>query len=331
MVKKKSLIIITVFFIIGIALGFFICQTQDTVNPAEPENSTFKNCPYHFINPLRCEPDKVVKTKEYTTLRNDVFDYINKRTQDGSLTAASVYFRDLQNGPIMTINDDEDFAPASLLKIPLMITYLKKAQNDPLLLQRKVTVAGDFSSLPQQNIKPQQSAVIGKQYTVDQLLTLMITQSDDNSWEALLNDLRKNYSEEDFITTMNDLGIIDPRKSINSNDQYVTVQEYAAMFRLLYNSSYLNIPMSNKALALLAQSDFQNGIIAGVPSNVKVAHKFGERVAGSDEQLHDCGIVYYTPNPYIVCIMTRGHDIPVLEGIIQQISQNIFAEVKSRQ
>jgi len=333
MTEKSVIITVAVFFIIGIGLGLYLSQTpfmQDITPPAEPANPTFTHCPYQYLNPLRCEPDKTVKTKEYTNLRNDVQDYINEQEQNGSLTTASVYFRDLQNGPIMTINGEENFAPASLLKIPLMMTYLRKAQDDPSILQRRIPVAGDFSALPQQNIKPQQAAVIGKEYTVNDLITLMITQSDDNSWEALLNDLRKNYSEDDFIETMNDLGIIDPRKSINNNDQFVNTEQYGAIFRLLYNSSYLNIPMSNEALKLLAQSTFTNGIVAGVPPNVKTAHKFGERIAGGDEQLLDCGIVYYTPNPYIICIMTRGHDIPVLEGIIQQISQSVFNEVRSR-
>ena len=122
-----------------------------------------------------------------------------------------MYLRDLQNGPIMSINDQLDFIPASLLKLPLMITYYKKAEADPALLTRKVIVEGDVASLPQ-NIKPEQTAQIGKTYTIDQLITLLITQSDNTFWKVLLNDLRKHYSEEDFISTLSDLGIVDPRK-----------------------------------------------------------------------------------------------------------------------
>lgn len=329
--KKRWLIFFMVFLLAaGIISGVYIDQNYLAPNmpPATPTNPTYKNCPYPFINPLRCEPDKTVSTKEYASLRNDLLTYIDQQKQNGSLTVASVYFRDLHNGPIMTINGEEDFAPASLLKVPLMITYLRKAQDDPNLLQRQITVAGDFSGLPQQNIKPQQSAVIGKKYSIDQLLTLVITQSDNNSWVALVTYLDKNNSENDFIGTLSDLGIIDPR--INTNDQIITVEAYASIFRTLYNSSYLNAQMSDKALSLLTHSDFTNGIVAGVPSEIKVAHKFGERVVGDDQQLHDCGIVYYSPNPYIICVMTRGHDLGVLASIIQQISQDVYKEVQNR-
>jgi len=329
--RRWALFFILVFFIIGIFLGVFGYQTllaQNILPAATPVNPTFRNCPYHYINPLRCEPDRAPQKREYTTLRNDLIDYFKKQQQNGSLTTASIYFRDLENGPVLSINDQEDFSPASLLKVPLMITYLKKAQSDQSLLQRKVSVSGNFQSLPEQNIKPQQSAKIGGNYSIDELLALLITESDNNSWEALLTDLRKNYSENDFIITLSDLGIIDPRKS--ADHQYVTVQGYASIFRILYNSSYLNIPMSDKALNLLTHSDFPNGIVAGVPNTIKVAHKFGERKVGDDQQLHDCGIVYYTANPYLLCVMTRGHDISVLEQVIQHVSQNVFAEVQKR-
>jgi beta-lactamase class A len=328
--KMWLIIFAVVIFIAGSIFGSSLYQQYlaPYIPAATPTNPTFKNCPYHYINQLRCEPDQAPKKKEYTTLRNDLLDYINQQKQNGSLTTASVYFRDLENGPVLSINGDEDFAPASLLKVPLLITYLRKAQDDPSVLERKVKVEGNFASLPEQNIKPEQSATIGETYSVNELLSLLIVESDNNSWEALLTDLRKTYSENDFIATLSDLGIIDPRKSTDA--QYVTVESYASIFRLLYNSSYLNAPMSDKALTLLTQSDFQNGIIAGVPTGTKVAHKFGERKAGDDQQLHDCGIVYYTPDPYLICIMTRGHDISVLEPIIQQISQNVFKEVQSR-
>jgi len=100
--------------------------------------------------------------------------------------------------------------------------------------------------------------------------------------------------------------------------------------RILYNSSYLNFEMSNKALMLLTQTDFPNGLVAGVPDSVVVAHKFGEQKNGDEQQLHDCGIVYYQENPYILCVMTKGYEIPELASIIKEISQQVYNEVKQR-
>jgi beta-lactamase class A len=324
--KSKKLGFVVLFLLVLLS-GYFLLQSKQHRKLIQEPLAHQTKCSYEYINPNRCEPALVRKTKEYAVLRGELNDVIDRETKNGKLTSGAVYFRDLQSGPIININDQEDFIPASLLKLPLLITYYKKAEEDPSILSRKIKVAGDVASLDQ-NIKPEQTAQIGQTYTIDQLLALLVTQSDNTSWKVLLNDLRKNYSEEDFIGTLSDLGIVDPRK--RNDQQYITVQEYASVFRLLYNSSYLNIDMSDKALKLLTQSSFHDGLVAGLPNDIVVAHKFGEQKNGNEQQLHDCGIVYYPPNPYILCVMTRGYETDELTPIIKEISQKVYDEVKSR-
>lgn len=242
-------------------------------------------------------------------------------------TSVSVYFRDLQGGPIMSINDDENFTPASLMKLPILISYYKQAEDDSSLLKKRMKAPMDIPALPQ-NIKPDKVVEKGKIYTIDELLTILITQSDNTAGQMLISYLQKNYPDEDLFYTLSELGIIDPRK--DADEQYITVSTYAAIFRMLYNASYLNIEMSNKALSLLTNSVFKDGIVAGLPSDIKVAHKFGERKKDDEQQLHDCGLVYFPPNPYLLCIMTKGTNTSDLEKVISHISKNVFDEVKKR-
>lgn len=305
----------------------YLVHLYDNQTYAGPPLSQVGKCKYIYINQQRCEPELAPKKKEFVELRNDLTEYIESEKKSGRLSEGAVYVRDLQNGPVVSINSQDYFIPASLLKLPLMVTYFKKAEDNPGLLKEKIKVEGDVSSLDQ-NIKPGKGAEIGKEYTREELITIMITQSDNTAWKVLLNDLRKNWSEEDFIGTLSDLGIIDPRKRVDQ--QYITVQNYAAIYRILYNSSYLNIEMSDKALNVLSRSEFNDGITVGVPDNVKVSHKFGEQQNGDEQQLHDCGIVYYPPNPYILCVMTKGKSLDDLKTIVQNVSKNVYLEVESR-
>jgi beta-lactamase class A len=315
-------------FVVTVPLSvLYLFQIYDQQTYAGAPLTKLGKCPYTFINQQRCEPDLAPKKREYVELRNDLNAYIDSEQKAGRLTHTSIYFRDLQNGPSISINAQEIFIPASLLKLPLMITYYKKAENNADLLKQEIHVADNASSLDQ-NIKPTDGAQPGGTYTRDRLIELLITQSDNISWITLLNDLRKNFSEEDFIATLSDLGIVDPRKE--KDQQFITVQNYASVFRILYNSSYLNLEMSDKALEVLSRSQFTDGIVAGVPNNVKVAHKFGEQKNGEEQQLHDCGIVYYPPNPYVICVMTRGNNMDDLESTIQKVSRDIYKEVESR-
>ena len=113
----------------------------------------------------------------------------------------------------------------------------------------------------------------------------------------------------------------------------MSVKTYAYFFRILYNATYLGHTYSEKALELLNNREFPDGIVAGVPENIPVAHKFGERTVESPEgivtteELHDCGIVYYPSKPYILCVMTKGTDIASLKEIIKTISKTVSDEV----
>ena len=71
--------------------------------------------------------------------------------------------------------------------------------------------------------------------------------------------------------------------------------------------------MSEKALNLLSQAKYAEGLSGGIPQNIKIAQKFGEHINLTKTmiqplsvELHNCGIVYLPNNPYILCIMTKG-------------------------
>jgi beta-lactamase class A len=110
----------------------------------------------------------------------------------------------------------------------------------------------------------------------------------------------------------------------------MTVHGYSGLFRILYNASYLNRDMSEKALKLLSLQDFPQGIVAGVPKGVVVSSKYGETAEGPSEkfkQLHEFGIVYHPKHRYIIGVMTRGNDFSLMAQVIQGVSKIVYNEV----
>lgn len=310
---------------LGLAGGWFASQLF-----SQRMNSTFAAntpCSYKFISPYRCNLGLVRNTKQYTSLRNELLAYINDNAKKKNVTNVSIHFRDLVNGTTMSINAQNAFFPASLLKVPLLMMYYKKAEDDPNVLTRKILVDGNLT-VKKQNVPPQKWVMPGQSYTINSLLDLLVTQSDNGAWSVLLDDLEKNNSTDDFVSTLHELGIIDSNTS--TQDQYITTQEYSSVFRNLYESSYLDLEMSNRALELLSQSVFREGLVAGIPEGVVVAHKFGEQADSTSQQLHDCGIVYYEPNPYLLCVMTQGDSLDKLKLIIQEVSKKVYEEVARR-
>ena len=81
---------------------------------------------------------------------------------------------------------------------------------------------------------------------------------------------------------------------------------------------------------LLSKAEFNEGLVAGVPQNITVAHKFGERNFNNQTfQLHDCGVIY-AKRPYLLCIMTKGPDFKDLSSAIKQISSKVYTEFTSK-
>lgn len=174
-----------------------------------------------------------------------------------------------------------------------------------------------------QSITSQSSLVVGQTYSIGKLLDEMIIYSDNNAADTLARALPKDALQTTFV----DLGINIPQG--DKLYDFVTAKTYANVFRILYNASYLDRTYSEKALELMQKTAFP-GIAAGVPKDIVVVHKFGEReFMHSDgtarmRELHDCGIVYKVGQPYSLCIMTEGRDLDSLTTIVEDISRLVY-------
>ncbi len=305
---------------IGVSIGIYVAKGKGIDECGKA---------YTFLNQSAICAEQVISKTAYTKTQREISQYVETARLTGKAKEVSVYFRDLNNGPVFGLNELDEFVPASLLKLPLAFVYLTVAEIQPgLLAQRIQYTAADTTAV--QYFKGIQTVHAGEEHTVEELLELMLTYSDNNAQELLSSYLETDSSAIDVRAEIfNELGLTDPETAM---EESLSVRGYAALFRLLYNASFLNAEQSEKVLGWLSRSDFKEGLTAGVPEGIIVAHKFGERSAmDSDErQLHDCGIVYYPENPYLLCIMTKGDNWEELAKVIADISRTIFEEVNSR-
>lgn len=319
-------IIIIVSFSVGYFLGTNKNNSQKEIQNANSFNE-IRQEGYKFINPLlECETGSL-------GLGNVSFESeIKKEIENGMKnnfpnTAYSVYFRNLKNGPWFGINENENFSPASLLKVPIMMAYFKQSEKDQGILDRKIFYQG-VETMFNQKVDPEKHIEAGKEYSVIELIERMIIYSDNEALLLLYQGMDKNYLNNVYT----DLGIQMP--DMTNAENMMTVKEYASFFRILYNASYLHRELSEKALEILSRVDYDDGIKAGIENNILVAHKFGERESrvngGIVSQLHDCGIVYDEKYPYLLCVMTRGKNIQELAPSIKFISKIIFDKIEEK-
>jgi beta-lactamase class A len=276
-----------------------------------------------LLNPLlSAEPG--LKFEELRPFDFKIRQYVEDAKKAGLATHVSVYFRDLENGPVFSVGMDELYSPASLMKVPLMMATLKEAEKNPGLLSRRVKNDQPILGLSDFDEHPLKR---GEEYSVDELLRAMIAYSDNDAVVML----RTVVGDGPLNDVFRDFGMLIPE--VRTLDDSMSAREYSAFFRILYNASYLNRAMSQRALEYLSASKFKDALVAGVPAGVTVAHKFGERSFDDKptKQLHDCGIVYHPTENYVLCVMTRGDDFAKLGGVIRDISSMIYKEVDAQQ
>ncbi len=315
-------------FCSGILLTIVIvfATTSDTLDMTEVGTSLRDtDTPYTFVKPLlACDVGGTLESTTLTGLKNILTGIVDEAKNNGTVEEASVYVRLLDSGEWTAVNIDANYAPASLMKVPVLIAYLHQSEYDPDLLTRTITVAEDPAPGTAQDITPSASVEVGKTYTVEELLHLMVAYSDNRALNVLMQHVDITTLEE----VLEDLGVPFPE---DMGGYTINPRLYSRFFRVLYNATYLWPAKSEDALALLAKSDFDAGLVRGVHTGPKVAHKFGEAQAlladGTEgHELHDCGIVY-TDSPYTICVMTRGANVDALTNLIATISTAVYDAV----
>lgn len=318
-------------------IGFLLCLFLDRYEWHQPssdvvfENSSMlRDDSYSYVSPLlMCGLSEQLEPTAFEDLKAEVVAQVEAITLPSD--NYSVYFRELDSGQWFSINGEQTYAPASLLKLPLFIAYLKMAESNPGLMDITLNVPTETNWNEGLVYQPANPIVPGQSYTIRELLLAMINDSDNNAVIVLRDAIDETYKNEIF----SDLGLSIP--SEDPTEQSMTAKDYSHFFRVLYNASYLNHESSQKALEMMIPSRFEAGLAGGITEETEIAEKFGERTWIDTEsgdklyELHDCGIIYPSPGePYLLCVMTKSpNGFEHLSDILQTISRTVFNEMVS--
>ncbi|MBX7181197.1 MAG: class A beta-lactamase-related serine hydrolase [Bacteroidia bacterium] len=326
---SKRYLVLALVALVSFGLGFGLNELVRTKrsnhNAVGPVKVEKRQSGFKFINPiLECQSLQNVEPPTIIKLKADLNALVDQVKKDGKATQISVYFRDLNNGPIIGIDQEAAYAPASLLKVPILIAVFKEDETNPGFLQKKFKYDHVTDPTMQANIVDSVSMKLGNSYSMLDLVERMIIHSDNEAKGLIV----ENIPEANLVQVHKELGIVVP--GVRGVSDFMTVRDYSTFFRILYNGTYLTHEHSELALEILSKTTFNKGIKAGIDDPLAlVAHKFGER--GLPEinqmQLHDCGIVYCNGHTYLLSVMTKGKDFDQLAKVIAQISKLVFDRV----
>ncbi|MDD5477934.1 MAG: class A beta-lactamase-related serine hydrolase [Candidatus Omnitrophica bacterium] len=211
---------------------------------------------------------------------------------------------DLNTGWVISFNEDTLIPSASLVKVPIMLSYFYAAQEDKVNLKDNIKLKS-FEMVSGSKVLGK--FPVGSQFMVEELFDPMITVSDNAAANALIDllgfdTLNAYFKKMGLKNTNIARNMLDFRGRREGQENYTTAADMAYILEKLYRRQFLNQEISEKCLLLLNQQKINDRIPRDLPKDeVSVAHKTGlER-----HICHDAGIVYTQKGNFLICVLVK--------------------------
>ncbi|MBI5073316.1 serine hydrolase [Candidatus Woesearchaeota archaeon] len=231
----------------------------------------------------------ILEPQSYLILNYEPLQEELKQNIEKNNLTISVYVENLRSGAHMSINGNQTYLSASMMKIPLAILVMKKIERGEMTLDTPLAILDNDKTDTWGTLYNTTAQYL----TVRQLLDRMLEDSDNTA----LNILYRNIDQDDFENLV--------YKYYGFQSNSVTTISFYNLFSSLYLSTVLEPQDSEYILQMLTKTTFNLPQIADLPEDVVIAHKFGSRYKDDEKYFHDCGIIYDKELRIFYCIMTK--------------------------
>ena len=276
---------------------------------------------YRNINPV-ISVETTQTSERFASMKEALNQLAENLKTAGTIHQASVYIKEFDRGEWTSLNPEEKYHPASLMKVVLMLGYLRFAENTPDLFEQQwlFDKSDHVQEFPQ--YYADKTIESGKKYTVHELLYYMIAHSDNNATWMLASRLDKSHLRKIYA----ELGLKAPAEF--DMNILMDVKAYSTFINAIYNASNLSPEYADYAADLLRECSYKEGFYKGFPADTPMWHKFGQWKSGNhDHELHESGLVYIKGKPYLITIMTKGKDTGKLAEAIRAFCKKIHDEI----
>ena len=248
----------------------------------------------------------------------------------------SVVWRPLEAraGEELVIGPTVRYHAASTMKVPVMIELFQQAHDHRLTLDDQVVVSNTFHSIVDGSAYTLSAdtdsdgdtyKAIGRPLSLRTLCETMITASGNLAANVLVEKL----GAKSIQATVDRLGaggmqVLRGVEDLKAFDQGLNNTTDAAglatLFEKLAHGEAVSPDASAEMIGILKRQQHNEGIPAGLPAGIEVAHKTGEITRIH----HDAGIVY-AKRPYVLVVLVRGVDDQAASGrLIADISRVVY-------
>jgi beta-lactamase class A len=310
LVRQRLLLVTTAIFVgLSLVLGTLYLHTRSTL-----KHTTQNQYPL-LAKRLFLEKSSDIVVN-FEPLRKDVKSYLAST----GLTY-SFYFEYLFTGTNIRIGENNKLVGASLMKIPIVMDLYKAAEQGKIDLNKNVTVPKDSGEAFSKDLQygNQMHLKAGDQISLRKAAKIALVESDNTAAYTVFEATKDLLPADD--QAINNLGV-ETRVGELDQGKYALIdaRSYSTFLKCLYFSCFLSLEDSQEILNHLTVATDRNRIPAGVPKEIKVAHKFG---SFSDVTQSDCGIVYAPNHRYVLCLMLDADD-KTASRHIKKVSEMVY-------
>jgi beta-lactamase class A len=274
------------------------------------------------------------RAAQEASLDSKVVANIEERVQKSGADVG-IDFRILDGSTAWSFHAEDTFHAASTMKIPVMIELFHQAQQGKLKLDDSLPIKNEFHSLadgsiftldPKDDSETDLYQAVGQTRTLSQLCELMITVSSNFATNLLIQKL----GVENVRATVHSLhadgmnvlrGVEDNKAFAKGLNNTTTAQGLAVLLEAIAKGRAVDAGASREMVEILERQKFNEGIPAGLPAGMQVAHKTGELT-----KLHHDAAIVYAKRPFVLVILVRGlADIKDSSALMADVTRQLYA------
>jgi beta-lactamase class A len=223
-----------------------------------------------------------------------------------------------------------------------MLEVYRQADAGRLSLDSRLPIKNEFKSiadgstfsvLPEDDSEQTLYRKVGGEETVRELVRLMVTESSNLATNILIErvtaarvmNLCRRLGARDMRVLR---GVEDGKAFERGMNNTTTARDLLVLLRAVAEGRAVSRRASLEVADVLAAQKFNEGLPAGLPKGLRVAHKTGSITAIE----HDAGIVYPPGRrPYVLVVLVRGIKEPArAHRLIADISRAVYESLAAR-
>jgi len=268
------------------------------------------------------EPDRGPAPQKWTELEKNIArSLVDFQGEIGFI------IKDMETGRSIVHNPDRRFPSASMVKVPIMAACFKAVEDERISLHEVLKLKRADQTWGSGVLR---ASPPGTQVTVEKLIELMITDSDNTAANMIIDLLGFDYLSQtfkDFGLARTNLSrkMMDFRARANGIENYTTPREMADILEKIYRGTCVSPQASGKCLACLKEQKVNDRIPRYLPRKVIVAHKTGLE----NRVCHDAGIVFTGRGDVLISVFTEGNTGAIIaKRMIARIAAFVYRAYK---